>query len=45
MADDAQKTEDYIILNEKGTSPFFYAKRCAAEVKSFQDFVCSSRRD
>lgn len=44
MADDAEKTEDYIILNEKGRTPFCYAKRYAAEVKSFQDFVCFSRR-
>lgn len=27
MADDAQITEAYPHLNEKGTSPFFYARR------------------
>ena len=56
MADDAQITEDYTTFNEKGTTPFFYARAAMAtcngechwlaflKVKSFQDFVCSSRR-
>lgn len=40
MADDAEKTEDYIILNEKGTSPFFCARAAmATKVKSLQDFI------
>jgi hypothetical protein len=39
MADDQEKTEDFIILYEKGTSPFFYAKAAwATKVKSLQDF-------
>ena len=39
MADDQEKTEDCSALNEKGTSPFFYAKAAmATKVKSFQDF-------
>ena len=39
MADDQEKTEDSIVLNEKRTSPFFYAKAAmATKVKSFQDF-------
>jgi hypothetical protein len=39
MADDQEKTEVFIVLNEKGTGPFFYAKAAkATKVKSFQDF-------
>jgi len=37
MADDAQITEEYIVLNEKGTCPFFYASRYGTKVKSFND--------
>lgn len=44
MADDQEKTEDYTILNKKGTSPFFYAKRYATKENLYQDFVTSSRR-
>jgi hypothetical protein len=44
IADDAKKTEIYTIFNEKGITPFFYAAAMATKVKSFQDFVCSSRR-
>jgi hypothetical protein len=56
MADDQEKTEVYIFLNEKWTSSFFFAKAAMAtcngechwlaflKEKSFQDFVCSSRR-
>jgi len=45
MADDQEKTEVYIFLNEKGTCPFFCAKAAmATKEKSFQDFMCSSRR-
>jgi hypothetical protein len=40
MADDQEKTEESFDLNEKGTSPFFYACRYGTKVKSFQDF-CS----
>ena len=40
MADDAEKTEDFIVFNEKGASPFFYAEAAmATKVKSFQDFI------
>ena len=39
MADDAEKIEVFIILNKKGTSPFFYASRYGTKVKSFQDFI------
>jgi hypothetical protein len=39
MADNQEKTEDFIVLNKKGTRPFFYAKAAmATEVKSSQDF-------
>ena len=46
MADDAQKTEEYTVLNKKRTCTFFYARAAVAtKVKSFNDFMCSSRRD
>jgi hypothetical protein len=38
MADDAQITEDYYNLNEKETSPFFYANRYGTKQKSLKDF-------
>jgi hypothetical protein len=38
MADDAEKTEDIYSLNEKRTSPFFYASRYDTKEKSFIDF-------
>ncbi|MFA7610466.1 MAG: hypothetical protein WCY51_03150 [Sulfurimonas sp.] len=39
MADDQEKTEEYIILNEKETRLFFYAKAAVAtKVKSFSRF-------
>ncbi len=38
MADDAEKTEAFLILNEKGTRPFFYANRYGTEEKSNIDF-------
>ncbi len=39
MADDQEKTEEYINYNEKGTSPFFYAKTAVVtKVKSLKDF-------
>jgi len=42
MADDAEKTEEFYILNEKRTSSIFYAKAAmATKVKSFQDFNVS----
>ncbi len=45
MADDAEKTEVHFFLNEKGTSPFFYAKiAMITKVKFFQNFMVSSRR-
>jgi hypothetical protein len=44
MADDQEKTEDYINLNEKETTLFFYAERYATKENLIQDFVCSSRR-
>lgn len=45
MADDAEKTEDYTILNEKETRLFFYAKAALATKENlYQDFVTSSRR-
>ncbi|WP_268245914.1 hypothetical protein [Candidatus Sulfurimonas baltica] len=40
MVADAKKEEDYIILNEKGTSPFFCAKAAmATKVKFLQNFI------
>lgn len=39
MADDSEKTEVSIFLNEKRTSPFFCARAAmATKVKSLQDF-------
>jgi len=38
MADDQEKTEDYIFLNEKGTRPFFYAGRYTTKEKSLARF-------
>ncbi|MEA3374173.1 MAG: hypothetical protein U9Q62_10870 [Campylobacterota bacterium] len=39
MADDQEKTEALLILNVKGTCPFYYAKAAmAAKEKSLQDF-------
>ncbi len=39
MADDAEKTEVFICLNEKENNFFFYAKAAmATEVKSFSRF-------
>ncbi len=38
MADDEEKTEDYYSLNEKRTSPFFYANRYGTKEKSLIDF-------
>ncbi|MBL0709140.1 MAG: hypothetical protein JJW00_08840 [Sulfurimonas sp.] len=35
MADDQEKTEDYYYLNEKRTSPFFYANRYDTKEKYF----------
>ncbi|WP_373036073.1 hypothetical protein [Sulfurimonas sp.] len=41
MADDAQMTEDYYNLNEKGTRTFFYANRFDTKEKSLTDFFVS----
>jgi len=38
MADDAEKTEVFYNLNEKGTSPFSYANRYGTKEKSLKDF-------
>ena len=38
MADDEEKTEDFIILNAKRTRPFCYARRYGTEEKSMFDF-------
>jgi hypothetical protein len=38
MADDAEKTEENIFLNEKGTSPFFYACRYGTKEKFLKNF-------
>ena len=40
MADDQEKTEDYLHCNENRTSPLFYACRYGTKVKSIIDFVC-----
>jgi len=38
MADDQEKREVSFILNEKGTSPFFYASRYGTKEKFLQNF-------
>jgi hypothetical protein len=38
MADDGEKTEEFIYLNKKRTSSFFYAYRYGTKEKSIIDF-------
>jgi len=40
MADDQEKTENALHLNENRASSFFYACRYGTKVKSIIDFVC-----
>jgi hypothetical protein len=38
MADDQEKSEENILLNEKGTSPSFYASRYGTKEKFIINF-------
>jgi hypothetical protein len=38
MADDAEKTEEYIILNVNGTRPIYYASRYGTKEKFHKNF-------